>query len=403
MTTTSFVGRDRELREARLILRDERLVTLVGTGGGGKTRLATVLGASLARDFPGGVWLVDLATRDAVAEAVAEAVITGPAVGPLTLATSLDQPKSLLLLDNCEHLAAECGRFATGLLRRTCGLRVLATSRRPLGVLGENLLEVRPLGPGDAAALFADRARSARPGSPVPSGPDLARLCARLDGVPLAIELAAIGLRTRTAAELAADLDERLLGLGSPTIPPRHRSLGHLAAAAYALCTPGERDLWARLSVFPGPFDLASAVRAGSGGDRPAAADVLIRLAGLIDQSVVSRIDEGGSTCYRLLHTVRRYGADRLREKGTSAAGPRPPVLVTAPSHAVRNGSHAPAPELTRREQAVAELVRAGFTNRAIGDALGISQRTAESHVARIMAKLGFGRRAQISAWVAGR
>jgi predicted ATPase len=407
--TTSFVGRDRELRDARRILRDERLLTLVGTGGVGKTRLATVLGAAVAREFPGGVWLADLASPSPGVDLAA------------ALPAAEYRPDALLILDNCEHRLDECGEFATGLLRRAAGTRILVTSRQPLAVLGENLLEVRPLETPSRAALlrsppdctgyaaielFADRARSVLPGFSVSAAaaPIVAKICARLDGVPLAIELAAARLRSQSPAELSTALEDRrrLLDLGSRTAPLRHRSLGHLTASSYELCTRGERDLWARLSVFPGTFDLAGA-QAVCDGDGITREDVLPLLAGLIDKSVVTRFEE---TRYRLLTTVRQYGTDRLLEKGNRAYYRERQAAFAADvadaSFASSRGTAPSAePELTRREQAVAKLVRAGLTNQAIGEALGISKRTAESHVARIMSKLGFGRRTQISAWAA--
>jgi predicted ATPase len=424
VTTTSFVGRDRELREARRILRDERLVTLAGTGGVGKSRLATVLGATVAREFPGGVWLVDLAALSptgGLADAVSAVLPFRPDARMPALAAYLDRPNTLLILDNCEHRLDECGPFATGLLRRTSGTRVLVTSRESLGVLGEHVLEVRPLDtpvwfrPGfksyDAIELFADRARSVLPGFSVSSGsaPAVAKICSRLDGVPLAIELAATRLRIQSLAELSTALEDRrrLLGLGSRTAPFRHRSLGHLSASSYELCTRRERDLWARLSVFAGAFDLAAA-EAVCDGDGIAREDVLRLIAGLIGKSVVTRLDGEGEPGYRQIGTVRQYGADRLREKGSSelyeerharhfSTARREPALD---SRQLEFRAQADA-GLTHREQAVAKLVRAGLTNQAIGEALGISKRTAESHIARIMSKLGFGRRTQISAWVA--
>ncbi|WP_328609362.1 LuxR C-terminal-related transcriptional regulator [Amycolatopsis sp. NBC_00345] len=414
MTTTSFVGRGRELREARRVLRDERLVTLVGTGGVGKTRLATELGATVARDFPGGVWLVDLAARSPgadIADAVSAVLPFRPGGGIRALAEYLDRPSTLLILDNCEHRLDECGPFATGLLRRTSGTRILTTSRESLGVLGENVLEVPDLKGYDAMELFAGRARSILPGFSVAPGsaPAVAKICSRLDGVPLAIELAATRLRTQSLAELSTALEDRrrLLGLGSRTAPFRHRSLGHLSASSYELCTRRERELWARLSVFDGTFDLAGA-EAVCDGDGIAREDVLRLIAGLVRKSVVTRVEDEGETGYRLINTVRQYGVDRLLEKGCcefyrerharhfSAAGRR--WESTLDSLAFRTQAD---PELTRREQEVAKLVRAGLTNQAIGETLGISKRTAESHIARIMSKLGFGRRTQISAWVA--
>ncbi|MEV6909273.1 LuxR C-terminal-related transcriptional regulator [Amycolatopsis sp. NPDC051071] len=306
VTTTSFVGRDRELHEGRRILRAHRILTLVGGGGVGKTRLAVHLGARMARDFPGGVWLVDLAPLG-----------PGADVGGVVSAALPDglpgDTSSLLILDTCERLPDECGAFVSELIKYT-GTRILVTGRRPLAVLGEHLLEVKPFGTPDAIKLFAERA----PGFSLPdeTAPEVAEICSRLDGLPLAIELAAARLRALSLPELLATLEDpdQLLSLGNRIAPPRRRSLGDLCAWSHALCTPPERDLWARLSVFAGDFDLAAAESICEGGGI-AVEDVLDLVAGLVDKSVVLRT---GDACYSLPGIARRYGAKQLSHTGES-------------------------------------------------------------------------------------
>jgi predicted ATPase/DNA-binding CsgD family transcriptional regulator len=337
---TSFVGRERELRETRRILRDERLLTLVGVGGVGKTRLATQLGAGTAHSFPGGAWLVDLAQLRAGADlldAVATSIGILPAVGEgraAAVAARLDRANALLVLDNCEHLLPECVPLVAELIQLTSATRILATSRQPLGILGEHVFEVKPLDVPEAAApgmsprqlmsfgairLFVDRAHSAVPGfsfSPA-TATKVAAVCTRLDGVPLAIELAAARLRTSSLTELLRKLhdDRGLLDLSSRVAHPRQRSLRALNDWSYALCTSMERELWARLSVFEGTFGLADAqaVCAGAGISHP---DVLDLIAELIEKSVVIRRDLGLEPRYYLTESIRQYGVEQLRCNG---------------------------------------------------------------------------------------
>ncbi|WP_166659153.1 helix-turn-helix transcriptional regulator [Labedaea rhizosphaerae] len=330
---TSFVGRDWELGETRRILRDERLLTLVGVGGVGKTRLATQLGAGTARTFPGGAWLVDLAPlRNGMGllDAVSASIGLGPG-DAAAVAAHLDRTNALLVLDNCEHLLTDCVRLVTDLLQLTSTTRILATSRQPLGMLGEHVFEVKPLELPEqpigsprhlmtfgAIRLFVDRAHSAVPGfalSPA-TATKVAAVCTHLDGVPLAIELTAQRLRTSSLTELLHKLDDRdLLDLSSRVAHPRQRSLRALNDWSYALCTPAERELWARLSVFEGTFGLADAQLVCQGEDI-ARDDVLDLLAELIDKSVVLRRDCGVEPRYRLTESIRQFGAEKLRRAG---------------------------------------------------------------------------------------
>ncbi|GKQ41034.1 LuxR C-terminal-related transcriptional regulator [Streptomyces sp. A012304] len=279
--TTSFVDRRSELAEGRELLVRARLVTLTGPGGVGKTRLAGRIAARVARAFPDGVRFAHLSG------------LSDPALVPLAVATALglydysDRPaldalvervrdrRLLLVLDNCEHLPAACAGLAAALLHGTTGVRVLATSRHRLGLTEEHLLDVRPLPVPDpdgdlsaadgypALALFADRAAAVVPGFRLTAAnrASVARLCRRLDGLPLAIELAAVRMRVLDVDQLLRRLDDRyhLLTTGSPTVAPRHQTLRAAIDWSHELCDEVEQLVWARLSVLPGSFDLETA------------------------------------------------------------------------------------------------------------------------------------------------
>ena len=278
---TSFVGRDRDLTGVADLLDRHRLVTLVGPGGAGKTRLAGEVGVRVLDRFPDGVWLVELAPATG-GDQVPQAVLAGvglPAAGPETDGSSprdalgrlvdlVARRRALIVLDNCEHLVEAAAHTAGELLARCPDLRILATSREPLGITGEALAPVAPLGLPPAGAtpelalehpavrLLADRAAAVRPGFAVDEvtvGP-MVEICRRLDGLPLAIELAAARLRSLPVEEVAARLDDRfrLLTGGSRTALPRHRTLRAVVAWSWDLLEPAERQLADRLAVFPG-------------------------------------------------------------------------------------------------------------------------------------------------------
>ncbi|MEV4002392.1 BTAD domain-containing putative transcriptional regulator [Actinomadura sp. NPDC049753] len=328
--TTSFVGRERELAETRRLLRASRLVTLTGVGGVGKTRMALRAAGQARSHFPDGVWLADLAAltdSTLVARAVAEALgLRDQSVRSAmdALADHVRDRDLLLVLDNCEHLVDAVARLVQRLLCAAPGLRVLATSRERLGVPGEHVLLVsgltlRPGGDGgacEAVRLLSDRAAACA--APLRDGGSAAELCRRLDGIPLAIELAAVRLTSLTVEEILERLEDRFRLLSDPRGPAsdRHRrTLRGVMDLSYNLCTPCERMLWTRLSVFTGGFDLkaAEAVCAGDGIER---ADVLDLITGLIHKSVVV-VDGGGrSARYRLLETIRQYGLDLLQRDG---------------------------------------------------------------------------------------
>lgn len=336
---TGFVGRQRELAELAALLAASRLVTVTGPGGVGKTRLALRAAARAAGAFPDGTWLVDVApVQDPLllGHAVLEALrlTDGTARPPLDVLTgALDGRRLLIVLDGCEHLVEACAELADALLRALPGLRVLTTSRSALRTAGEHLLTLAPLpvgpsAPGapvragalpDAVRLFADRARAVLPGFRVTDAnvEAVALLCRRLDGIPLAVELAAGRLRALSVEQITARLDDRfrLLTGGCRTALPRHQTLRTTIGWSHELCTVQERLLWARLSVFAGGFDLEAAeyVCAGDGLEPE---DVLDLLDELVGKSVLLREDSAFGVRFRLLDTLREYGGHWLRAAG---------------------------------------------------------------------------------------
>ena len=335
----SFIGRERELDELRHFARSMRALTLCGSGGIGKTRLALQVLAGLTEDFPDGVWFIelgDLRQPDLVVSRVASVIGVEEEPGrPLldTLADALRPRRLLLALDNCEHLIESCARMCHRLLASSPGLRVLATSREPLRVAAETVWQVPPLSlpqPGTAEApeelrryeairLFRDRAAASLPGFALRSAnlPAVAALCRSLDGVPLAIELAAAWVRVLSVEQIVARLDDRfrLLTSGDRTAPPRQRTLRAAIDWSHDLLADREQVLLRRLSVFAG-WSLEMAEQICSGDDLPAA-DVLDLLATLADKSlVVADTEARGQTRYRMLDTIREYAASRLADAG---------------------------------------------------------------------------------------
>ncbi|MFJ3879152.1 BTAD domain-containing putative transcriptional regulator [Streptomyces sp. NPDC090077] len=333
---TSFVGREPELAALAADLDRVRLVTLTGPGGSGKTRLAEH--AAAAR--PDSGWIVELARLDSPA-AVPGAVLsalglrenslvarekTTADVDPATaLVEHCAHRRLLLVLDNCEHVIGAAAELAERLLTHCPGVRILATSREPLGVPGEFLRPLEPLPPGPAHRLFADRAAAARPGFGPGDDPDaVAEICARLDGLPLAIELAAARLRLLTPRQIADRLDDRfrLLTGGARTLLPRQQTLRAVVDWSWDLLDTAERTVLARLSVFAGGCDLdaAEAVCADPAtGDATDGTDVADIMAALVDKSLVGADPDPDGMRYRLLETIHEYAAERLAEDPADA------------------------------------------------------------------------------------
>ncbi len=335
---TPFIGRHQELSDLRQALTSGRLVTLVGAGGAGKTRLARQA-TRAAREFDQGtVWTVELAEVTdprlvplTVIESIGLQDVT-TSTATLALADFVGDREVLLVLDNCEHLLAACRDLVTELLPRCAGLRVLGTSRQALGVGGEVVVTVPPLSVPDpeagldaeelcrydAVQLFVERARSALPGfALVPANADaVARLSHDLDGLPLALELAAARIRVLTPEAMVERLRDRyrLLTRSRADVHDRQRSLAASVEWSHDLCSVQERLLWARLSVFSGGFGLEAAERVCSDAQLEPT-EVLDVLSDLIDKSLVTR-DPGDALHYRMLESIRQYGAARLEESG---------------------------------------------------------------------------------------
>ena len=291
---TSFVGRQAEIEAAAGLLERHRLVTLTGPGGAGKTRLAAQVAAGQSDRHPEGVWWVDLATvsdSTAVAETIAEAV-GAPVVGGRVhaLRTHLATWRSLLCLDNAEHLLDGVASTVEAVLRGCPQITVLVTSREPLGVPGEAVLGVPPLSDDDALSLFIDRARLVQPSFALDETNEAAirSIAAHLDGIPLALELAAAWVRTLTPQQVEAGLDDRfaLLVRGPRGAQRRQRTLAGSIDWSYALLDETDRIVFRRLAVFAGTFGLAAA-RALCAGGTVTAAEVLPALGRLVDKSLV--------------------------------------------------------------------------------------------------------------------
>jgi non-specific serine/threonine protein kinase len=330
---TSFIGRRRELAEAKRLLSISRLVTFTGVGGVGKTRLALRTAAELRRTFPDGVWLIDLAplmAGELLERTVAEALGFKNQSGLSALPEYLGPKQLLMVLDNCEHLLDECAALVGKFLGMAPELRILATSRQMLHVEGEHVLDVEPLPVPDevtpdavaqyeAIRLFEERTSAVVPGFTVNAANNEAvtQLCQRLDGIPLAIELAAVRMRALSAEQILDRLDDRfrLLTRGSPAAMPRQQTLRALIDWSYDLCSAEEQTLWERLSVFSGGCDLAAA-EAVCSGDKIADEDVLYGLVALVDKSILLRKEYGNGSRYEMLETLRRYGRRRLVESG---------------------------------------------------------------------------------------
>src|SRR5580693_3378316 len=378
---SAFIGRDREMSEVRALVESRRLVTLTGAGGSGKTRLALQVAAELLDGSGDGVWLAELAAvadGDAVPAAICQALGIGEQPGRAVLDGLLDAlafQSVLIVLDNCEHLISACAKTADAIVRHCPRARLLVTSREPLGIGGESIYRVPslslpdpadpdpadpdptdpdPANPAaascDAIALLAERAQEqgvdlALDGETLPL---MVSVCRRLDGLPLAIELAAARLRSLSLADLRDRLDQRfrLLTGGSRTAMERQRTLHAMVDWSYSLLNTAEQLLLRRLSVFPETFDLAAAEAVCGLGDIE-----LIEVAGLLgslaDKSLVVAEPAGSAVRYRLLETIRQFAAERLVETG----GDEGAALATAHCDYFLHVAEAASPQLTGPDQ----------------------------------------------------
>lgn len=354
---TSFIGREKEMADVKRLLGATALLTIVGTGGSGKTRLAQQVGADLLPEYTDGVWLAELAPLSdpaLVPQTIAATLGVREEPGRTitqTLAEYLKSRRLLLLLDNAEHLLAACAPLAGALMRACPDLRLMVTSREGLGIAGETTYRIPSLSLPDpridrtpeslsqyeAVRLFIDRAAAVQPAFAVTNqnAPAVAQLCHRLDGIPLAIELAAARVRALSVEQIAARLDDRfrLLTGGSRTALPRQQTLRALIDWSYDLLSDSECVLLRRLSVFSGGWALEASEKvcadAPAGVEKPDALapagmveewEVIDLLTGLVDKSLVVYEEKGGAARYRLLETVRQYAADKLTESGEREA-----------------------------------------------------------------------------------
>src|SRR5829696_8030096 len=332
---TSFIGRRTELGEVKRLLSSSRLVTLTGFGGVGKTRLALRAATEALEQFPDGGWLVELGElRDGslLVDVVAAGVgLRDQSATPLrdVLIEFLSTRRLLLVLDNCEQVVDAVAKLSETLLRACPQVRILATSREALAIGGESVLRLAPLAvpeadqdptisgmPGyDAVALFAERAVAAVPGFELTENnkATVAKICSRLDGLPLAIELAAARLRAMSPEQILERLVDRyaLLTRGSRGAPPRQQTLGWSVGWSYDLCTPAEQQLWGRLSVFAGSFKIEAAEDICGGDVGPEDVDDL--LTALVDKSILIRAESTGPVSFRLLETLRDYGREKIK------------------------------------------------------------------------------------------
>jgi len=332
---TSFIGRESELAEVRGALGKGRLVTLVGAGGLGKTRLSLQTAAEAMDDFPDGVWLAELASvadprlvPQVIASVLGFKEESGRSIVE-TLAATLGDRRLLVVLDNCEHVLAACAEATAALLHAVPQMKILATSREPLRVTGETVYSLAALGAPNPAQgvepaalaqfpairLFSDRAVAVQPEFRITeqNAPHVVDICHRLDGIPLAIELAAARVRALSVQSIAERLSDRfrLLTGGDRTALPRQRTLRALIDWSYDLLTPDESALFRRIAVFAGSFSLEAAEAVGAGGEIEVAS-VLDLLSRLVEKSLVA-IDLDTAR-YRLLDTVRQYARERLAE-----------------------------------------------------------------------------------------
>jgi len=339
--TTSFIGRERELGEVKSLLGAARLLTLLGMGGLGKTRLSLQVAAEVIHQYPDGVWFLDLAPiRDAALVIGEVAQVLGVREEPdrpllQTVCAHLKSRRVLLIMDNCEHLIKVSAQLAAAILKAAPHVHILASSREPLRAPGEQGYPVLPLplpGRGDgiealsrstAVRLFVERVQLCKPSFTLNEreAPVVAELVARLEGIPIALELAAARVRSLTVSDINARLKDRykLLTGGARVLQERQQTLRALVDWSYELLEPGEQVLLARLSVFVGGFDMAAA-SAVCGVDPLDGDDVMDLIGSLVEKSLVTLEDLDEGSRYRMLETIRDYAAEKLEQRGEAAA-----------------------------------------------------------------------------------
>src|ERR1700733_1284970 len=401
---TSFVGRDADVAVVRELIAEHRLTTLIGPGGAGKTRLATEAARSLLGNLPDGAWLVELAAIGAggdVAQSalgalgLRDALLGETPNAELTdrLIAAIREREALLILDNCEHVIESAAAFAGRVLGECRRLRILATSREPLGITGEALWLVEPLAlpDGDASSgeiesspavrLLRDRASAVRKdlAGDARALAAMARVCRALDGMPLAIELAAARLRTMSINQLANRLDDRfrLLTSGSRTALPRHKTLRAVVDWSWELLTDAERMVLRRLAVFSGGASLEAAERVCA-GDEIEPEQVLELLTALAEKSLLVT-GGGGAPRYRMIGTIREYAADRLAEAAESDLARHAHVAYFTEL------AETAEPHLRRAEQ-LEWLATLGVEHDNIGSAMGGALAAGEAHAAMRLA-----------------
>lgn len=382
---TNFIGREKEIREVKELVTQRRLVTLTGSGGSGKTRLSLQVASEMLEAFRDGVWFVELAPlteAELVPQAIASVLGVREQAGEAlseTLTSYLRDKQLLLILDNCEHLIEACARLAELLLRAGPGLHVLASSREGLGVVGEGLYRVPSLAFPDvttavpervtafeAVRLFVDRAVMLKPAFALTSenAASIARICARLDGIPFALELAAARVTVLSVEQIAEKLGDRfhLLTGGSRTALPRQQTLRAAVDWSYELLSGPERVVLRRLSVFAGGWTLEAAEFVCAGEAIPES-DVMDLLTRLVDKSLISALVEGEQARYTLLETIRQYASDNLFEAGEAerVQDRHLEFFVQFCEVADKKIKGAERPEWTRRLEVEVENVRAAL------------------------------------------
>ncbi|MFV3957927.1 ATP-binding protein [Mycobacterium tuberculosis] len=348
---TSFVGRKAELNDVRRLLSDKRLVTLTGPDGMGKSRLALQIGAQIAHEFTYGRWDCDLATvtdRDCVSISMLNALglPVQPGLSAIdTLVGVINDARVLLVLDHCEHLLDACAAIIDSLLRSCPRLTILTTSTEAIGLAGELTWRVPPLSlTNDAIELFVDRARRVRSDFAInaDTAVTVGEICRRLDGVPLAIELAAARTDTLSPVEILAGLNDRfrlVAGAAGNAVRPE-QTLCATVQWSHALLSGPERALLHRLAVFAGGFDLDGAQAVGANDEDFEGYQTLGRFAGLVDKAFVVVENNRGRAGYRLLYSVRQYALEKLSESGEAdAVLARYRKHLKQPNQVVRAGS----------------------------------------------------------------